>query len=179
MAEISIRVEGSGDRDAIFAVHRAAFPGLEEAELVDEIRSRGWASLSLVAEVGGEVVGHLLLSPARIIHNSGHLEGLGLAPLSVAPLHQRAGVGSALMEAGLRACRDQGTPFVVLLGDPGYYQKFGFLPASDLSLRDEFGGGAAFQVLPLSAEKLPAEGGVVRYCQAFDRWLPEGSKQDS
>lgn len=179
MGEISIRPEISTDRGAISAVHRGAFPGLEEAELVDEIRSQGWTALSLVAEIDAVVVGHILFSPAKAILPSGQLEGWALAPLAVAPSHQGAGVGSALMKGGLQECRDRGIPFVVLLGDPEYYRRFGFLPAIELGLRDEFGGGPAFQVLPLCAEQLPAGGGLVRYCQAFDKWIPEGSTQDS
>src|SRR5262245_38064758 len=117
-----IRPERAGDEAAIRAVHRSAFPADAEARLVDRLRANGKARVSLVAEADGLVVGHVLFSPVTVEGRSTCV-GLGLAPLAVAPDHQRRGVGSALVREGLAACRRQGCGFVVVLGHPAYYPR--------------------------------------------------------
>src|SRR5262245_11922157 len=123
---IRIRPEHAGDAAAVCAVHCAAFPTDAEAHLVEWLRARGAARVSLVAEVDDAVVGHVLFSPVSIVAESGCRHGLGLAPVAVMPAHQRRGVGSALVREGLVACREAGCAFVVVLGHPGYYPRFGF-----------------------------------------------------
>jgi putative acetyltransferase len=132
-----IRPERPDDRAAVHAVHRAAFGGPAEADLVDALRgAQPW--LSFVAEDpaggAGGVVGHVLLSRVDV----GGDPALGLAPLGVLPAHQRAGVGTALTRAALAAAADAGERLVVVLGDPEFYRRFGFLPASRYGVSGPF-----------------------------------------
>ncbi|MFE9745525.1 GNAT family N-acetyltransferase [Saccharothrix saharensis] len=125
-----IRRETAADTQVIHDVTEAAFaarPG-GEARLVGELRADpGWIpALSLVAEVDGVVVGHVVCTRGRV----GDAPALGLGPLSVLPSHQRSGVGKALMHTVLGAADALDEPVVVLLGDPAYYSRFGFVPAS-------------------------------------------------
>src|SRR5437868_12211208 len=113
---VTIRPESAGDLAAIRAVHEAAFPTDTEACLVERLRTAGRACVSLVAEVEGGVVGHILFSPVAVATPAGPCPGLGLAPLAVTPAHQRGGIGAALVRAGLAACRAQGCGYVVVLG---------------------------------------------------------------
>jgi putative acetyltransferase len=167
---ITIRPERPGDEAAIRAVHGAAFPSDDEARLVDRLRASAQARVSLVAEVAGAVVGHILFSPVSLVAPPASGQGLGLAPLAVLPGHQRRGVGSALVREGLAACRQQGHPFVVVLGHPGYYPRFGFRRASALGLGNEYGADEAFMVLELQPGAVPEGGGLVRYGPEFAEW---------
>jgi putative acetyltransferase len=167
-----IETELSEDLAGIRAVHLAAFPTPVEADLVDRLRANGRAIVSLVAREGGTVVGHVLFSPVTIHTLNGDQEviiaqGLGLAPVAVLPAFQRRGVGAALVEAGLARCRESGVPFVVVLGEPEYYARFGFEPASRYRLASEYNAADAFQVLPLKPDALPVKGGLVRYGDEF------------
>ncbi len=160
----TIRDEQPGDEAGIRAVVTSAFPTDAEARLVDALRQANRLAVSLVACVENEVVGHLAFSPVEL---RGRVCGVGLAPIAVLPIHQRRGIGKALIRAGLDRCRRLGKPFVVVLGDPAYYCQFGFRPAAAWNLVDTFHGGSAFQALELIAESLGRRGGVVRYAEEF------------
>jgi putative acetyltransferase len=164
---VTIRPEQIEDAAPIRAVHCAAFPTDAEARLVDCLRTSGRARVSLVAEVDGLVIGHVVFSPVSVVAPSGCTHGLGLAPVAVLPDHQRGGVGSALIRVGLAACRRQGCAFVVVLGHPDYYPRFGFRRASDVGLGNEYGADKAFMVLELQPCSLPPEGGLVKYGPEF------------
>lgn len=146
-----IRPETRGDHDAIDALHLAAFGGDAEARLVRDLRAAGDLAVSLVAVAGGTVLGHLALSPL-----AGDQAALALAPLAVAPGAQGLGIGGALI--GEIFGRAEATPIVVL-GDPGFYGRFGFRPAN---LQSPY-AGPALQVLGA----LPA-GCAIRHAPAFD-----------
>jgi predicted N-acetyltransferase YhbS/RimJ/RimL family protein N-acetyltransferase len=127
----SLRTERAGDEAAIHAVVAAAFPTDAEARLVDALRADpdAWLpDLSVVAERDGDVVGHVLVSQVHL----GDLPVLGLAPLAVHPDHQRGGVGAALVHEALARAEVAGGPLVVVLGDPAYYGRFGFVLAPTL-----------------------------------------------
>ena len=162
-----IRRETPADVDVIRAVTEAAFaarPG-GEARLVDELRrDSGWIpALSLVAELAGEVVGHVVCTRATV----GGSPALGLGPLSVRPDRQRAGAGKALVHTVLGAADGLGEPLVVLLGDPAYYSRFGFRPAADLGITPPVPEWAPhFQARPLTAHT-PALRGEFRYATPF------------
>jgi putative acetyltransferase len=160
----TIRPEQPDDRTAIHAVHAASFPTSLEARLVDALRDAGRLRISLVATVDGEIVGHLAFSPVAL---TGADDGLGLAPLAVLPGSQKRGIAAELIRAGLGACQQAGAGFVVVLGEPGYYSRFGFVAASHWRLHDEYGGGDAFQALELRASSIPPVGGIVRYAPEF------------
>jgi len=97
------------------------------------------------------------------------ISGVGLAPVAVLPAHQRAGVGGRLVEEGLRRLREAGHGFCVVLGHPGYYPRFGFLPASDFGVRWERDvPDRAFMALELCPGALAGHPGVVRYAPEFD-----------
>jgi putative acetyltransferase len=166
-AMMTIRDEQTADAAAIRSVHCAAFPTDAEARLVDRLRANGHARISLVAEVDGVVVGHVLFSPVSIVGNFADGAGLGLAPVAVLPSHQRMEIGSSLIREGLAACRHVGYRFIVLIGHPAYYPRFGFQKASLAGLRNEYGADEAFMVLELLPGSLPLGGGLVKYGTEF------------
>jgi putative acetyltransferase len=131
-----IRPEIAEDAPAIRAVTAAAFKGAPyssgtEAAIVDALRDAGALTLSLVAEEQGRIVGHVAFSPVTINGKAGGWFGLG--PVSVEPAEQRRGIGQALIRDGLERLKSAGAEGCVLLGDPAYYGRFGFI--SDLRLR--------------------------------------------
>jgi len=132
-----IRAEKESDRDAVFAVNLSAFETPAEATLVDVLREQAQPVLSLVAEKNGNVVGHIMFSPVSLSENP-DLKVMGLAPMAVAPEHQRKGIGSALVRAGLEQCRQLGFVAVVVLGHPEYYPRFGFSPSSRFGIDSEY-----------------------------------------
>ena len=125
-----IREEQSGDLAAIRRVILEAFDGPAEADLVEKLRANGKFRLSLVAELDGQVVGHILFTVVSIEDADPCPRTLGLAPLAVLSEFQRKGIGSALMHSSLERCREMGHDAIVVVGHPEYYPKFGFLPAS-------------------------------------------------
>jgi putative acetyltransferase len=160
----TVRPEQPGDAAAVFAVHAASFPGVDEARLVDLLRDAGRLTVSLVAEVDGAVVGHVGFSPVTVA--SGAI-GAGLAPLAVVEPYRRRGVAAELVRAGIAACGVAGFGWAVVLGEPEYYGRFGFRAASELGLSDEYGGGATFQAIELTPGALPIGAGLVRYAPEF------------
>jgi putative acetyltransferase len=161
---VHFRDEREGDAGAVRAVHVACFPTDAEARIVDALRAAGDLTLSLVAEDGIGVVGHAAWSPV----SAGEArDGVGLGPVAVLESHRRRGVAAELIERGLARSAELGFRFAVVLGDPKYYRRFGFEPARAHGLEDEYGGGEAFQVVPLAADGIPKGAGLVRYAPAF------------
>ena len=132
-----IRPERDSDIDAIYAVTKAAFEnhpysaGTEQF-IVNALRAAKALSLSLVAEVDGKVVGHIAFSPVTISDGTDNWYGIG--PVSVLPEFQKKGCGKALINEGLARLKASGAQGCVLVGDPQYYQRFGFRNLPDLSL---------------------------------------------
>lgn len=160
----TIRSETEQDHSAIHAIHRTCFPSAGEANVVDQLRQNGLLSISLVAVQPSGVVGHVAFSPVRAAYGAA---GMGLAPVAVLPAYQRRGIAAALITRGLDEGRRLGVGWVVVLGDPAYYGRFGFSPASEFGLSDAYGGGSAFQVLELIPGNLPYGAGLVAYAPAF------------
>ena len=121
-----IRPETESDQEAIREVNRLAFGGDVEARLVDALRDGGYSGLSLVAEIDGELVGHILFSELPILSPFGTVPALSLAPMAVRPEQQNRGIGSELVRRGLQICRGRGHRIVVVLGHPKFYPCFGF-----------------------------------------------------
>jgi putative acetyltransferase len=167
---ISIRPEEPRDHSAVHALNLAAFEGGPEAELVDALRASCRDLLSLVAEEEGHVVGHILFTPVVIESPEGSAEGRGLAPMAVLPERQREGIGSALVCRGLEMLLDRSIPFVVVLGHPEYYPRFGFELASRYGLRSQWDGvpDEAFMVKVYDSGALPEGGGIAKYRIEFD-----------
>jgi putative acetyltransferase len=164
-----IRAEAEGDRAAIFQVHRAAFDTELEARLVDQLRAAGALTLSLMAVEDGLIVGHVAFRPVTIAVNPGGARALGLGPIGVLPACQRRGIGTHLIEASLREAADGGWDLVFVLGEPGYYTRFGFEPTATHGLRCGYDAPPeAFMVTALRPSTLGAVSGIVRYHPAFD-----------
>ena len=164
----TIRPESPVDLDQIHELHREAFRRPEEPELVDAIRSGAdfIPELSLVAVADdGSVLGHILLSCVGFApreESAVNLEVLALAPLAVLPPHAGRGIGSALMREALAIADRREEPFVVVLGSPEFYGRFGFVPAADLGIDGPYAdAGPAFAVRPRPGAELPPSGSVV------------------
>ena len=159
-----IRFETPPDVDAIRHVEERAFARGDEAALVDALRAGGKATVSLVAEEEGHVVGHVLFSPVTI----GAATGVGLAPVAVLPEHQGRGIGAALVRRGLAECRAAGHDFAVVLGEPAYYARFGFETAARHGVRCEFDApDDAFMLVALRPGALAGLAGLARYAPEF------------
>lgn len=144
----------------IAAFREAAHRDGTEQYIVAALRRRGELALSWVAERRGELIGHVAVSPVSI--SDGSTGWYGLGPLSVSPAHQRRGVGSRLMATAIAALGDRSARGCVVLGDPGYYGRFGFRAEPELVLAGvppEY-----FQALCLVR---PLPGGSVVYSAAF------------
>ncbi|MDB5690392.1 MAG: family N-acetyltransferase [Sphingomonas bacterium] len=126
---IVIRRASADDRDKVFTLHAAVFPTAAEARLVVALEEDGDAILSLVADAGGEIIGHLLFS--RMVATAGARRpgAAALAPVAVAEAHRYRGIGTALIDAGLAMLGEEGIDYVFVLGDPDFYERFGFDPA--------------------------------------------------
>jgi putative acetyltransferase len=161
-----IRDESAADHDNIAAVVEAAFGQPQEAALVAALRAQDALSVSLVAERDKALVGHIAFSPITVEGNPHSLRCLGLAPLAVAPRQQGRGIGGRLVQAGLAAAA--GWDLVFVLGDPAYYERFGFMVAERHGLKCEHDALAeAFRVLELRPGTLAAVNGTARYHAAF------------
>ena len=161
----TIRRETAEDIPGIYAVVRAAFARPGEADLVEALRRADALTVSAVAVVGSCIVGHVAFSPVTIDHHS----ALALAPVAVEPASQRQGIGAALIRWGLDECRRLGHDVVIVLGEPAYYCRFGFTPASQFGIVCPFPvPSEAFMVLELSPGAAAARRGVVRYRPEFE-----------
>jgi putative acetyltransferase len=165
-----IRPEAPADRSAVGRVVREAFDDHpdEVAAMVDLLNSSGSTRASLVAEVDGEVVGHVQLSRSWVDARVRLVEVLVLSPLGVLPARQRSGIGTALLAAAVDAARESGVPAVFLEGSPSYYSARGFTQASTLgfarpSVRIP---DPAFQVVVFDSREEWMNGRFV-YCEAF------------
>lgn len=166
-----IRPETAHDRAAIRDVNQATFDSDSEADLVDALRRGGYVEVSVVAETDSKIVGHALFSRLPIITSSRVVDAVSLAPMAVLPDHQRRGIGSRMVEAGIDACRKRGCRIVLVLGHPEFYQRFGFSAELARPLESPFGGGEAWMALELAPEALRGVEGRVEYPPPFQMFL--------
>ncbi len=137
MQQIKVRAETSDDVRAIDVVNLSAFQCESEAHLVDELRKSGVfiPDLSLVAELNGRIVGHVLLTKAKLSSDAGITEVLALGPMSVVPSQSHRGIGSELINAAVTRAKPLCYKAIIVAGHPNYYQRFGFSPAQDWDIR--------------------------------------------
>jgi len=165
---IKIRKETGQDVPAIRTVNEKAFGQSNEADIIEQLRKSCAPFLSLVAEQNDQIIGHILFTPVTIETDKGTYQGMGLAPMAVLPEHQNKGIGSSLINEGLKAIRSSGTAFVVVLGHPNYYPKFGFEPSSKYAIRCEWEvPEEAFMVLFFDPSKAKDICGIAKYRSEF------------
>ena len=136
MHSITVRPESNDDVRAIDVVHISAFGGEAEAQLVSTLRESASYNreLSLVAELGGRIVGHVLLTRVPLRRNGEEKHLLVLGPISVVPSQTHRGIGSELIQSSIKLAKEKGYGSIVALGHPEYYKRFGFVLAKDLGI---------------------------------------------
>ena len=136
---LEIRAEEANDYSAIAKVNNLAFKQENEAKLVEKIRKsdRYIPELSLVAELDNKIVGHIMFSYIDLVDKK-TTKVLALAPVAVLPEYQNQGIGSLSIETGLEIAGKRQAPMVIVLGDPSFYIRFGFKPASDYGIQSPF-----------------------------------------
>ncbi len=167
-----VRPERPEDYPNIAAVIRDAFGQEDEARLVERLRNDADydPDLALVAIDGDELVGHVCFSGVQILRDDERTNALALAPLAVRTDMQRRNIGSTLVRRGLEACKRKGHGVIIVLGEPAFYGRFGFFPASAAGIHPPFAApDVAFQVLEFRPGALQNVRGVVRYSSAFDQ----------
>ena len=168
---LTIRPETEFDYSAVHDVELRAFRREGEAMLIAALRCSDVyiPDLSFVAEIeSGIVIGHILLTKVTLDHQDTGL--LGLGPVAVAPEWQRRGVGSGMIAHAISTAQALGYAAIVLLGDPGFYSRFGFAPGSLLGLRSTYAvRDEEFMALPLTADSLVGRAGTIYYDAAFDQ----------
>jgi putative acetyltransferase len=166
---VSFREEVPADLAGIRKVNMEAFPGPGEADLVDKLRLKKAYISSLVALSEGCITGHILFSPVTLDPIQAGIRGVGLAPVAVLPEFQRRGIGSLLIRHGIEQCKKAGYDYIVLLGHPGYYPRFGFVPSVKYNIRCEYDAPVeAFMILELKAGALTGHSGTVKYLPEFN-----------
>lgn len=163
---IRIRNEQNTDIQAIFDLTQSAFSQVEYSShtkqfIVNALRENNQLTLSLIAEINNQVVGHIAFSPVSI--SDGATDWYGLGPISVLPEYQANGIGSQLIKEGLNKIKALNAKGCVLLGDPNYYGKFGFKADARLILEDV--PADYFQILAFT-DHIPS--GFVTYSEAFN-----------
>lgn len=133
-----MRDERPTDLAGIRTLLDRAFPGEPVGQLVDDLRAAGDLTISLIAELHGEIAGHIAFSPVAIA--PGRMRAVQLAPLAVSEMHRRQGIGAELVRTGIDRCATLDIDAVLVLGDPGYYRRFGFDPALAAHLRSRWSG---------------------------------------
>lgn len=163
-----IRSASSNDLDSLLQVHQAAFGGkLEEANLVQLLHERQKAVVSLLASSDNCVVGSVVFSPVELDPPDSKFHAVGLAPVAVLPEFQRQGIGSLLIQEGMRICKENNFNAIVVLGNPAYYSRFGFVRASNFGLKNEYKVNDEFMVLELEEHILQQVQGTIKFGPEF------------
>jgi len=161
---IEIRQERPDDVAAIREINRLAFGQDQEANIVEALRSNDALLLSLVAALDRRIVGHIAYSPVV----ADGLAGAGLGPMAVLPECQRQGIGCALVDTGNARLRGAGCPFIVVVGHPDFYPRFGFRTGSSCGLTCEWDlPDGVFMALVLDQSKMRGVSALAKYRQEF------------
>lgn len=166
---MNIYEEKFADINAIWKINADAFETEAEANLVNALRDSGCTFISLVAETDNNIVGHLLFTPVELTGSKNKLKIMGLAPMAVLHQYQNKGIGSKLVNAGIKHCQSQGYDAVVVLGHPSYYPKFGFVPSVTYDIKSEYEvPDEAFMILELVPNSLKDYQGTIKYSELFN-----------
>jgi putative acetyltransferase len=151
-------------------VGNAAFGQPQEANIVDKLKNNCEDLLSLVATENEKIVGHILFSPAEIEGLHGVIKGMGLAPMAVLHDMQRQGIGTQLINNGIKELRKLRCQFIIILGHPEYYPRFGFERASLYGIKCQWEGVSdeAFMILWLDKSKAGQVSGLAKYREEFN-----------
>jgi putative acetyltransferase len=160
---MNVRTEDIADQQLVRKIHLGSFPDETEANLVDALRADGDAEISLVAIVKDEIVGHVLCSRMQAL-----FQALGLAPVAVLPEYRNQGVAAQLIRAAIKTAKSKDWDGIFLLGDPAYYQRFGFSVADAANFQSPY-AGPYLMVLSVKGDVLPAQSGVIEYASAFNQ----------
>lgn len=167
---MTIRTERQADYDAIYQVVETAFKTAEqsdgnEQDLVNALRqsSAYIPELSLVSEIDGKIVGHIMFTKLQI----GEHTALALAPLSVLPQYQNQGIGTSLIMAGHKIARELGYSYSVVLGSETFYPQAGYLPAETFGIKPCFEFPRENFMAYQLCENAPIISGVVKYAEEF------------
>lgn len=177
MTDIIIRQETATDADAINVVNISAFEGEAEAKLVTALRqSRDFIpDLSLVADIDGRVVGHILLSRIHLQYSESDVAVLALAPMAVVPSQSHRGIGSALVRAAITQASSAGERAIMVIGRPLFYAKFDFASIAKWKIRHSLPVPIeAVQALELSKGGID-HGGVINYSHPLVQFFQPGS----
>lgn len=166
--KIVIRPATAADWPAIVDINDSAFEGSGESALIGALERSGRPVISLVALADDVPAGHIFFSPVRIQSPGPPIPAAALAPMAVSPRFQRRGIGSQLVDAGLRECANQAYQIVIVVGHPHFYPRFGFTPAASFGLASAYSdAGNAFMALELTPGVLSGRTGVVEYPDEF------------
>jgi putative acetyltransferase len=160
-----IREERPSDIAEITNVHDLAFGGTDESRIVLRLRQSNKLTISLVAEIDGNIVGHIAYSP---ISSGQGIIGLGLAPVGVLPSHQRKGIGTKLIEQGNRSAYEKGYNKIFVLGYPAYYKRFGFVLAVKYGYFTIFDPEGEHFMVTGNGLSMSDAGTRVDYCEEFN-----------
>ena len=169
---VSIRHEKPEDIPFIYSVHEQTFKRDAEAKLTDKLREACTDCLSLVADDNGSIVGHIMFSPV-LIKKEKIISGMGLAPMAVLPSKQRQGIGTQLIKSGLQILQEKGCPFVIVLGHPDYYPRFGFQTASRFNIISQWEDvpDDAFMILVMDDNAMQDVSGIATFRDEFNEAL--------
>ena len=166
-----VRQETDRDYRGITEVNDLGFGQKNEGQLILRLREtkKFIPELSLVAEIGSRIVGHILFYPIEVKSEGKVFHSLALAPMAVLPEFQRQGFGSQLVREGLKRARDLGFKSAIVLGHAAYYPRFGFEPAGKSGIRPPFEvPDDAFMALELVRDGLKDIQGTVEYPPEFN-----------
>ncbi len=168
LKEVIVREEQPDDIPAIREVNNLAFGQSQEASIIDALRENCPEIMSLVAIYHNKIIGHILFSPAEIKTEDRSITGMGLAPMCVLPEYQRRGVGSTLVRTGVFSLRARSCPFMIVLGYPQFYTRFGFEQAGTHHIQSEWDvPDEAFMIMIFDEVALRGVQGTARYRPEF------------
>jgi putative acetyltransferase len=168
---ITIRPETTDDYPAIKEVNDLAFGQPNEGRLIENLRANPdfRQALSLVADLNGKIIGHILFFPITVNQDAKSFQSLALAPMAVTPDYQNQGIGGQLIRKGLETAKERGFTSVIVVGHPHYYPRFGFVPAARWQIKAPLDvPEEVFMALELVPDKLKNVSGTVQYPPEFE-----------